>query len=175
MGKIILILGAARSGKSLYAASLAKKQRKVAFVATSQALDKEMQERIRLHQKSRPKDWKTFEEPKDLAPLLKRIADTFDCIIIDCLTLLISNLILDGYKEAKILKDIQKLVVNLKNKRAKVIMVSNEVGLGLVPVNKLGRQFRDIAGKVNQIVASEADEVLFMVAGLPMNIKGKVK
>lgn len=171
MARIILILGGARSGKSMHAASVARKHKKVAFVATCQAEDKEMQERIRLHRKSRPKNWKTFEETKNLAPLLMKIGSAFDCIVIDCLTLLVSNLILGGYKEDEILKEIKAMLDSLKKKMAKVVLVSNEVGLGIVPANKLGRDFRDIAGKVNQAVAKVADEVLFMVSGIPLKIK----
>ena len=171
MGKIILILGGARSGKSTYALSLAKKHKKVAFVATCQGLDKEMQERIRLHKKTRPSHWKTFEESKNLTPLLMSLENNFDCIIIDCLTLLVSNLILNRHKEDEILKKIEAMLVNLKNKKAKAILVSNEVGLGLVPANKLGRGFRDISGKVNQLVAKEANEVFFTVSGIPLRVK----
>ena len=173
MNKITLILGGARSGKSTYALSLAKKHKKVAFIATCQGLDKEMRERIKLHKESRPKHWETFEEPKDLAKLLGKISNSFDCILIDCLTLLVSNLVLAGDGQEAVIKNIEDLLFVLRKKRARIILVSNEVGLGLVPPNKLGREFRDIAGKVNQIAASNASEVLFMVAGLPMNIKGK--
>lgn len=173
MKKITLILGGARSGKSTYALSLAKKYKKVAFIATCQGLDKEMRERIRLHKESRPKHWETFEEPRDLTRLLEQINNSFDCILIDCLTLLVSNLVLAGDKQEQILKKITELLSVLDKKKAMIILVSNEVGLGLVPVNKLGREFRDIAGKINQIAASKADKVLFMAAGLPMNIKGK--
>ena len=173
MNKIILILGGARSGKSTYAINLAKKHKRIAFIATCQPLDKEMQHRIRIHQQTRPKNWKTFEEPKDLDSLLLRMNKTFDCIIIDCMTLLVSNLILGGYKETDIFKKIRKMLINLKKKQAKVILVSNEVGLGLVPTNKLGRQFRDIAGKVNQLVARVADEVFFVIAGIPTRIKAE--
>jgi adenosylcobinamide kinase/adenosylcobinamide-phosphate guanylyltransferase len=171
VSKITFILGGARSGKSTYALSLAKKYRKVAFVATCQPLDKEMQERIRLHKKVRLGHWKTFEEPKDIEVLSGKIGNEFDCIIIDCLTLLVSNLILDGYKERGILKKIDAMLVNFRKKKAKVIIISNEVGLGLVPANKLGRAFRDAAGKVNQIIAKEADEVFFVVSGIPCKIK----
>ena len=93
MGKITLILGGARSGKSSYALNLAKKYKKVAFIATCQGLDKEMRERIRLHKESRPKHWKTFEEPKELVKLIGKLNNSFDCILIDCLTLLVSNLV----------------------------------------------------------------------------------
>ncbi len=171
MGKITLILGGARSGKSSYALELAKKHKKVAFIATCQGLDKEMRQRIRLHKETRPKHWETFEEPKDLARLLGMINNSFDCIFIDCLTLLTSNLILSGDKEANVLKKIKELLFVLNEKKARVILVSNEVGLGLVPANKLGREFRDIAGKVNQIAAQKAGEVFFMTAGLPLKIK----
>jgi len=172
MAKIILILGGARSGKSNYALSLAKNQKKVAFIATCQGLDKEMRGRILRHQKSRPKSWKTFEEPKELANLLVKMGNVFDCIVIDCLTLLVSNLILSGHKEGGIFKKIKALLAELKKKKAKVIIVSNEVGLGIVPASKLGRNFRDIAGRVNQIAAKEADEVYFTISGIPIKVKG---
>ena|SRR3989338_6974655 len=171
MGKITFILGGARSGKSAYALGLAKKYRKVAFVATCQPLDKEMQERIRVHKEARPGHWRTFEEPKDIGALSGKIGNEFDCIIIDCLTLLVSNLILDGYKEEGVLKKINAMLAGLRKKKAKVIIVSNETGLGLVPANKLGRDFRDAAGKVNQAIAKEASEVFFNVSGIPMKIK----
>ncbi|MEI6632123.1 MAG: bifunctional adenosylcobinamide kinase/adenosylcobinamide-phosphate guanylyltransferase [bacterium] len=171
MGKIILILGGARSGKSTYALGLAKKHKKVAFVATCQGLDKEMRERIRLHKETRPLHWQTFEENKELAPLLMKIGNSFDCILIDCLTLLVANLILSGDNEAQVLKKIRAMLAALRKRKARAILVSNEVGLGLVPANKLGREFRDIAGKVNQMVAGETDEVFFTLSGLPLKVK----
>jgi adenosylcobinamide kinase/adenosylcobinamide-phosphate guanylyltransferase len=173
MNKTTLILGGARSGKSSYALSLAKKYKKVAFVATCQGLDKEMCHRIKLHQEARPKHWQTFEEPKELAELLGK-KHSFDCILIDCLTLWVSNLVLAGNSQKQIIEKVQELLLILNKNKARVILVSNEVGLGLVPANKLGREFRDIAGIANQVVASKANEVMFMVAGLPMIIKGKV-
>lgn len=175
MNKIILILGGARSGKSAYALSLAKKYKKVAFIATCQGLDKEMRQRIKLHKESRPKHWETFEEPRELTELLGKMDNSFDCIVIDCLTLLVSNLILAANSQKQIIDKIQESLLVLNKKKARIILVSNEVGSGLVPANKLGREFRDIAGKVNQIVASRANQVLFMVAGLPMNIKKKLQ
>ncbi|MDD5156258.1 MAG: bifunctional adenosylcobinamide kinase/adenosylcobinamide-phosphate guanylyltransferase, partial [Candidatus Omnitrophica bacterium] len=154
-----------------YAAGLAGKYKKVAFIATCQGLDKEMKERILKHRGCRPKDWITFEEPKGLKALLSGMGNAFDCIIIDCLTLLVSNLILSKHKEKKILNIAAGILEELKKKKAKAIIVSNEVGLGIVPVSKLGRDFRDIAGKVNQIIAQEADKVIFMVAGVPLKVK----
>jgi len=171
MAKITFILGGARSGKSTYALMLAKKYKNVAFIATCQGLDREMQERIRRHKRSRPAHWKTFEEPKELAGLLGRMDNGFDCILIDCLTLLVSNLLLAKHKEAEIIKRTEALLAALKKKKAKVILVANEVGLGLVPLNKLGRDFRDVAGKVNQLVGKEADAVFLTVAGIPMRVK----
>ena len=171
MAKITLILGGARSGKSTFALSLAKKQKRVAFIATCQALDKEMKKRIKLHKESRPKHWQTFEEPKELASLLVKISNTFDCIVIDCLTLLASNLILAGQKEKDITENFKVLLAQLKKEKTRVIIVSNEVGLGVVPANKLSRDFRDITGRLNQVVAQEADHVFFIAAGLPLKIK----
>ncbi len=171
MGKISLILGGARSGKSTYALSLAKNYKKVAFIATCQGLDKEMRERIQRHKETRPLHWRTFEEAKNPAPLLMKIGNEFNCILIDCLTLLVSNLILSGDKEAQVLKKIEAILAVLRKKKAKVIFISNEVGLGLVPANRLGRGFRDVAGKVNRTIAKEADEVFFTVSGIPLKIK----
>jgi adenosylcobinamide kinase / adenosylcobinamide-phosphate guanylyltransferase len=173
MGKIILILGGARSGKSRHALSLGQKHKRVAFIATCQALDQEMEKRIALHQQSRPRHWETFEEPRSLAPLLMKIGKRFDCIIVDCLTLWVSNLILGGENEDKILERTAKMLTGLGKIKSRVVLVSNEVGLGLVPRNKLGRDFRDIAGKVNQLVAQAAGEVFFTVSGIPVKIKGK--
>jgi adenosylcobinamide kinase/adenosylcobinamide-phosphate guanylyltransferase len=173
MGKIILILGGARSGKSAYAVESAKRHKKVAFIATCQPLDKEMSRRIRLHQHNRPSHWSTFEESKDLAPLLSKITGKFDCLIIDCLTLWISNLILAGYTQEKILNKINAMMDILREEKAKAIIVSNEVGLGIVPANKLARNFRDIAGQVNKVVAKKGDEVFFTISGIPTMIKGK--
>ncbi|MDD2688801.1 MAG: bifunctional adenosylcobinamide kinase/adenosylcobinamide-phosphate guanylyltransferase [Candidatus Omnitrophica bacterium] len=171
MAKITFILGGARSGKSTYALKLAGKFNQVAFIATCEGLDKEMKERINLHKKSRPNHWKTFEEPKDIILALKNIGSNFQCAIIDCLTLLVSNLILAGHSKDSITDKITHVLTYLERKKIKVIIVSNEVGLGIVPKNKLSRNFRDIAGKINQIVAAKADEVIFMVSGIPVKIK----
>ena len=174
MGKITFILGGARSGKSTYAFKLAKKYgRKVAFIATGEPRDLEMKRRIELHKKIRPQHWQTFEEAKDIIKTLEAVGNKFECIIIDCLTLLVSNLILAGYSQELIEDKINKMVANLKKKEGKAIIVSNEVGLGIVPANKLARNFRDIAGTINQIVAYASDEVFFMVSGMPIKIKGK--
>ncbi|MDD5439772.1 MAG: bifunctional adenosylcobinamide kinase/adenosylcobinamide-phosphate guanylyltransferase [Candidatus Omnitrophica bacterium] len=170
MGKIIFIVGGARSGKSSYAASLAQ-GRKTAFIATCQALDEEMAARIALHKKERPASWKTFEEPTRPSRTVKKLGAAFEMVIIDCLTLLVSNLFLGQRDETAVAKEINQLLSSLRIIKATAIIVSNEVGLGIVPDTALGREFRDSAGRVNQIVAGEADEVFFMVAGIPWRIK----
>jgi len=172
MAKITFILGGARSGKSQFAIKLAKgKTKKVAFIATCLAKDLEMKRRIQLHKKLRPAHWQTFEEPKDIPALLEEIGSKFDLIIIDCLTLLVSNLLLEGLKGTAIEDRVKMMVTLLKKIKSQSIIVSNEVGLGIVPKNKLARDFRDIAGRVNQIVAEKSDSVFFMFTGMPLRIK----
>ena len=172
MGKIIFISGGARSGKSSYALNLARRlARRVAFVATCEPLDKEMKKRIDAHKKSRPREWKTFEVPQKISPLLSSINAAFEVVIIDCITLLVTNLLLRGYKEAAVEREIKKMCRLLKKMPADAVIVSNEVGLGIVPENEIAREFRDIAGRMNQIIAAGSDEVFFMVSGLPLKIK----
>lgn len=175
MGKITFILGGARSGKSSFAVKLAVEDgRKAAFIATCEPLDKEMQERIRLHRQKRPREWQTFEAPYDIPAVLKKIKGKSGIIILDCLTLLVSNLMLKGGKnDVEIEKEILKIISLLKQAKSDSIIISNEVGLGIVPQNKLARQFRDVAGIINQRVASDADEVIFMVSGMPLTLKKK--
>lgn len=171
-GKITFILGGVRSGKSRYAADLAKKGGKeIAFLATCEPLDGEMKKRIARHRQERPKNWDTFEEPRDIAEVLKRIGNKFEVVLIDCLTLWVSNCLLDGMRSEKIESEIKAVLAAAKKSRAKIILVSNEVGLGVVPDNKLARDFRDLAGRVNQITAKHADTVVLMAAGIPLVIK----
>jgi len=172
MGKITFILGGTRSGKSSYAQQLAQeKKAKCAFIATCRPQDNEMRARIRKHQKARPKHWQTFESYEDISLLLKKIGAKFDIILIDCLTLLISNFMLDGHKEHQIKKKIDNMTSVLNKIKAHSIIVSNEVGLGIVPENKLAREFRDIAGRANQNISKKADDVYFLVSGIPWKIK----
>jgi len=174
MGKIIFILGGARSGKSQFAIKLAKeKSKRVAFIATCEPLDLEMKKRIMLHKKARPSRWQTFEEPCDIVSLLKKIGDKFELILIDCLTLLLSNLILKNFKERAVEMEVKQILSMLKKNKAKSIIISNEVGLGIVPENKLARNFRDIAGRMNQLVAAKSNEVFFMAAGIALKTKGE--
>lgn len=173
MGKITFILGGVRSGKSQLAIKMAKKGRKrVGFIATCKVLDKEMKERIVRHKKIRPGHWQTFEESKDIPLLLKKVGHRFDLVIIDCLTLFVSNLLLEGFKEKYIEHKIKQMIFAFKKIKANAIIISNEVGLGIVPENKLAREFRDIAGRMNQVVAAKSYEVFFIFSGLPLKIKG---
>lgn len=172
MAKITFILGAARSGKSRLAIKLAQQEGgKIAFIATCMPKDLEMKRRIHLHKKSRPRHWKTFENPEDITLLLNNIGSKFNLIIIDCLTLLVSGFMFNGLKETAIEAEINKMLGALKKIKARSIIVSNEVGLGIVPENKLARDFRDMAGRVNQLVAAKSDAAFFVFAGIPLKLK----
>jgi adenosylcobinamide kinase / adenosylcobinamide-phosphate guanylyltransferase len=176
--QIILLLGGARSGKSHYAQQLAKKLGgRVLFVATGEALDEEMQARIAEHRNNRPKNWRTLEIPIGVGMGIERQIGDAEVVLIDCLTLLISNLLRDepDYPEAekRMMSEINELIAAMDKLDASFIMVSNEVGMGLVPENKLGRIYRDMLGKANQLLASHATEVYLMVACLPVQVKGQ--
>jgi adenosylcobinamide kinase/adenosylcobinamide-phosphate guanylyltransferase len=173
----IFILGGVRSGKSRFAQELAKKlSKKVLFVATGEPLDEEMRARIDEHKKARPKSWRTLEIPTNIGRQLETEIGDAEVVIIDCLTLLVSNRLgeeLDYLKgEKQVMAEINELFAGMDKLHASFIIISNEVGTGLVPEAKLGRVYRDILGKANQLVAQHANEVYFMVAGIPMKIKG---
>lgn len=173
MSNIIFITGGARSGKSNFAVKLAKESKgKVAFVATAIAGDDEMKRRIILHKESRPKEWTTIEEPLDLARAIEHVSD-HDVVIIDCITLYLSNLFCDDHNdEDKILAKIKKMLESAKSFRGTVIIISNELGMGIVPENQMAREFRDIAGRANQIIAEVANKVFVCFSGIPLQIKG---
>ena len=172
----ILLLGGARSGKSHYAQQLASELGgKVLFVATGEALDEEMKDRIAHHQQDRPKNWRTLEIPIDIGKGIEKQIGDAEVVLIDCLTLLISNLLGDepDYPEAekRVTFEINELIAAMDRLDASFVIVSNEVGMGLVPDNKLGRIYRDLLGKANQLLASHATEVYLMVACLPVQVK----
>ena len=178
--KCILILGGARSGKSQFAQNLASElSERVLFVATGEAGDEEMHSRIEEHKKSRPRIWRTLEAPARVGKKIRAQIGNADVAIIDCVTMLISNLLVgegdDKYKERQITTEIGQLIKCIDKLGITFIIVSNEVGLGLVPENRLGRFYRDILGKVNQLLAQRADEIYFMVSGIQVKIKGRVK
>jgi len=179
-GKLIFITGGARSGKSSFAEKIAAKTSKeVVYIATGQLLDEEMAFRIKKHREKRINTWETYEEPIEVRELVSRLGLEKEVILIDCLTLLTSNLLLrkedkveDSKWQEEILLEIKKLAEVSYKVPAQVIIVSNEVGMGLVPDNPLGRVYRDILGRANSIIADKADEVFMMVSGIPLKIKG---
>lgn len=171
--KLIFITGGARSGKSSFAQKLADgmKGRKV-FIATAQPRDEEMRVRIEKHKKERPTGWETVEEPQHLCSTVKKCDGKYDVILIDCLTIWISNLLTQySFNEKEILEEVNKLVTSCENIKSTVLIVTNEVGFGIVPADSLSRLFRDIAGFANQIIALQADEAYLVTAGLPLNLK----
>jgi len=176
-----LIIGGIRSGKSRFAQELALKLGKpVLFVATAEAGDEEMRRRIEEHQKARPSDWSTLEVTTHIGSQISKKLGRARVVIIDCITLLISNLfgqygdseqIDASLIEPKLIAEINELIECITRTDASFVMVTNEVGTGVVPPNQLGRLYRDWLGKANQMLAQVADEVYLMVAGLPVPIK----
>lgn len=166
---VLLVLGGARSGKSRYAQARAEAlDGDLVFVATAQALDEEMAARIRYHQSDRDARWRTVEEPFDLAAVISGWDEGGRVLLVDCLTLWVSNLLL---AERDVPAETARLVKTLGNSVGNIVLVANEVGLGIVPDNALARRFRDAAGLVNQAVAARAEEVVFMAASLPLRLK----
>ena len=165
---VTLVLGGARSGKSRYAESLVEKTGAGLYVATAQVRDGEMAERVRLHKDRRGDVWKTLEEPLNLASVIANHAGPNHMILVDCLTLWLSNLMEDG-RDVGV--ETAGLCNALKEAKGPVTLVSNEVGMGIVPDNALARDFRDHQGRLNQAVAAAADRVVFVAAGLPLTLK----
>lgn len=169
---IDLILGGARSGKSRLAEQLASASGlEVVYVATSQPLDDEMRERIRHHQQQRPAHWRLLEEPLELAKVLREQAAPGRCLLVDCLTLWVTNLLLND-RSQRLEDERRQLLVALDDLPGHLIMVSNETGLGVVPLGELSRRYVDEAGWLHQELARRADRVQFCVAGLTMLLKG---
>lgn len=180
-----LILGGARSGKSRFAEHCALESGlAVTVIATAEALDDEMQARIRRHQHDRPAGWHTIEAPRKLAAALRTHAAADRCLIVDCLTLWLTNLLLDGDPQTAAAPAVfhldtppalraarDELLDTLPTLPGRILLVANEVGLGLVPETPLGRLFRDEAGRLNQIVATHCSRVVFVAAGLPLILK----
>ena len=176
---ITLILGGARSGKSSYAQSLAEETGKsVTFIATAQALDDEMSARIQKHRAERSVNWETLEVPLGIASHAEQVKS--DVVILDCITLLVSNLLMQFVKDElvdeepftmDVQKEVNQLIAKMRAQKQDWIIVSNELGLGLVPPYQMGRVYRDGLGWANQRLAREADKVIFMVAGIPTVIK----
>ena len=168
---VSLILGGARSGKSRFAESLAdQSDRKKIYLATSEAWDEEMEQRISVHRQRRGSEWATYEQPVEIAEFISNHANATNCILVDCLTLWLTNLMMSkedvGKRSASLVQAITKL-----DSTCSVLLVSNEVGQGIVPVEKMARDFRDHAGMLHQNIAAIAHNVWFVTAGLPQRLK----
>jgi adenosylcobinamide kinase/adenosylcobinamide-phosphate guanylyltransferase len=177
MARTIFITGGARSGKSAFSEQLALGfGSPLGYLATAQSLDGEMGERIRKHRQRRGDVWQTLEEPLYLAQALVRHDGVYQAILVDCLTLWLSNLLLlheqpgNGMEEA-VMTEVRTLAATLQTMSTPVIIVSNEVGMGIVPEHRLGRIFRDIAGLGNQVLAAMADEAWLVASGIPIRLK----
>lgn len=169
--KIVLILGGARSGKSSHAQKLAEQWwQHPLYLAPAEALDQEMEKRVKLHREQRGPKWGCVEEPLDVARVILDSKPLRDGILLDCATLWLTNVLLKEGEPAVKTRQ-QELLAALKASPSDIIVVSNEVGLGIVPDSALGRTFRDLQGRLNQDLAAIADSVIFVIAGIPMKIK----
>lgn len=176
----LLVLGGARSGKSAYAQRHCEALgKRLVYIATAQAGDDEMAERIARHRAERGHMWSTLEEPLDLCGAISEAAQRADAVLVDCLTLWLSNLMLANQMQANhmqgrhdLLAARKALTLQVEQTRVPIVLIANEVGMGIVPDNALARRFRDEAGWLNQEVAAAAKEVVMVVAGLPMRLKG---
>lgn len=169
---IVYVSGGARSGKSRFAeAYAARPGDDVTYLATAQAFDDEMRERIARHRGDRPAAWHTAEEPLDVAQAARNVQTP--TLLLDCLSLWVSNLLLAGESEDRMLAATDDLLAALRERGGLSVLVSNEVGLGIVPDNALARTYRDALGRVNQRVAAASDEAYLLVSGLPLQLKGQ--
>lgn len=177
---IILVTGGARSGKSSFAENLYKNENDVVYIATSKIFDKEMENRVEAHRKQRPITWRTFEANYNL----DKAVEKEDFYLLDCITLLSSNIMYDITKdledidfstqekvEKRITNELDKLINKIRRENKNLILVTNELGMSIVPENKLARIYRDIQGRINQKVAKESDQVYLVVCGLPVRVK----
>ncbi|MGB2814956.1 MAG: bifunctional adenosylcobinamide kinase/adenosylcobinamide-phosphate guanylyltransferase [Dehalococcoidales bacterium] len=183
MRKTTLIIGGARSGKSHYAMELARKASgPVLFVATAEALDEEMRQRIEEHKRTRPTAWRTLEVPTHVGDGVRQEIGDAQVVIIDCITLLVNNILSQHYPpdsrqketdtiEQAVADEISALIECFHKVEARFIVVSNDVGSGIVPADGMSRLYRDLLGKANQMLAQRADEVIMMVAGIPLPLK----
>ena len=191
MGKLTLILGGARSGKSTFAEVRAKELGgdDVLYVATSETKDEEMEERVEKHRAERSPAWETVEAHRNVAQAIRGVRSEAPVVLLDCMTFLVANHLMDAAApeddpfdapsadpfdveiEANVVAEVQALVEYVREVDAELLVVSNEVGLGVVPPYELGRAYRDILGRANQILARHADEVQLLVAGIPMKVK----
>jgi len=169
---VTLVLGGVRSGKSRYAQTLASRYRRVTFLATARPSDGEMRERIAMHRRERPASWKTVEVPLDLPKTITAESRRSDLLLVDCLTLFVANAMTRHPREPSSVRlATERVCQAIRASKASVIVVSNEVGSGIVPVYRSGRIYRDLLGQMNQEIAKIADNVVFMIAGIPLTVK----
>ncbi|GIM28180.1 adenosylcobinamide kinase/adenosylcobinamide phosphate guanyltransferase [Clostridium polyendosporum] len=179
---MIVVTGGARSGKSTFGESLLMDKKEVLYIATSIPFDDEMKDRVKKHKESRPSRWDTLESYKAIGENIRSLQNTYEGIILDCVTIMITNLLIENIDENSEIdyRDIENMIMNevksmtnfFKEYEGEVVLITNEVGSGIVPENKLSREFRDIAGRVNQYLAREAEQVYLVVSGIPVKIKG---
>ena len=185
MSNVTLITGGARSGKSSFGEKLLKESNGIkGYIATAVAFDEGMKDRIKKHKNSRPSIWKTYELPVNISNSIKKISDECDIVILDCITVFISNIIFEDdldwenitfeeidLIEKKIIDEINKIIIEARKNDLDMIIITNEIGSGIVPDNKLSRVYRDIAGRVNQLLSKLSDNVYLSVSGLELKLK----
>lgn len=185
MSKIIMVTGGARSGKSSFGEKILKEKiGRKGYIATATPFDDGMKERIKKHQNSRPKEWKTFELPREISTHIHDISKKCDIVILDCITVFSSNILFEkkydwekiSYKEIallekKIIQEINQIVEKSKKYNLDLVIITNEVGSGIVPGNRLSRVYRDIAGRINQNLSKLSDEVYVTISGIPLKLK----
>ncbi|WP_447968416.1 bifunctional adenosylcobinamide kinase/adenosylcobinamide-phosphate guanylyltransferase [Nitrospira sp. M1] len=169
--KLIFILGGARSGKSDFALTFTRTMKPRVFLATAEPLDQEMALRIRKHQRSRRGTWDTVEIPVYMSQWFNTKGHGYQSVVVDCLTLWLSNILGDTILRKKFPSLLKEFLKSVRQVPGRVIVISNEVGLGIVPGDPLTREFRDLAGRMNQQVAAAADEVYFVASGIPLQLK----
>jgi adenosylcobinamide kinase/adenosylcobinamide-phosphate guanylyltransferase len=172
--KIVFVTGGVRSGKSRFALGYANKNfSKKLFLATCEVLDEEMARRVEDHKKMRGPEWLTVEEPIEVVDKIKEYGDEVEVILVDCITLWLSNLLMKLESDSKIMGEMDRLLEAMKKSPSSFIIVSNEVGMGIVPIDPLGRRFRDLSGMANQKMAELAESVIFIVSGIALFLKGE--
>ncbi len=171
--RLIFITGGCRSGKSRFALDYANRYfSKKVYLATCEPLDEEMVKRIEDHKRMRGAEWETVEEPIGVVNNIRRYGKEAEVILLDCITLWISNLLLRWDDDSRIIEEIERLRLAIREIGASMILVSNEVGMGIVPADQLSRRFRDLSGIANQKLGEASDQVIFMVSGIPLYLKG---
>jgi adenosylcobinamide kinase/adenosylcobinamide-phosphate guanylyltransferase len=171
--KVIFITGGCRSGKSRFALNYANQHfSKKIYLATCEVLDEEMARRVEDHKKIRGPEWQTIEESMAIVDKIRQYGDKVEVILLDCLTLWLSNLLMKWNSDLRIIDEVGRFIDVIKQSQTSLIIVSNEVGMGIVPAEPLGRRFRDLSGIVNQKIAEVSSTVIYMVSGIPMFLKG---